>query len=144
MVLSFFNWNYQISNSCFLEDIDPIFNFHLIDITDISTHVVWKILIPYSRFRKMFTRIFMMSAPPFVSIFGENDVRYFAISKNNTSGKDSGAFLNDLRYLGVSEIQNNWFWGHVHVRWVRQPWRWGVFGFSQNEIEKLLIPNKAE
>ena len=54
------------------------------------------------------------------------------------------AFLDFLAYLGVSQIETNWFWESWTCPQNPKSMKMKVSGFSQSGIEKLLVPNEAE
>ena len=65
--------------------------------------------------------------------------------ENNITINDSGYFLNHLTYLGVPNIEYNWFW----ESWSLPPGprfiRMRGFGFPNNHgIEKSLVQSAAE
>ena len=68
----------------------------------------------------------------------------FEIPQNNSLRKLTVFFLCSLESLGASKVENNWFWeswARPKIRKSRKGW---VFGFSQNESEKLSVQNEAE
>ena len=72
------------------------------------------------------------------------DLVNFNTSKNKISRKWFGIFLNYGEQFCGSKDKYNWFWESRTRPKIGKTWAWGVLGFSQSEIEKLLVPNEAE
>ena len=108
--------NCQFSNTCFLENIVPVFN------TKCPFHVFWsywsrikypnsffpKILIPHSRLSKTsLTDLQDASALPFPTM---PNISISDISMCRFWSTVFLYFLYCLKCLGVSKVYNNWFW----------------------------------
>ena len=115
--------NSEKSFLCFLEDIDFVIKI-LENLSDRSSGLSG-------------TRLFH---------FYSLDLQDFEISRTNIS--------RVIRYfcLYLWNCESNLvgpksyiigFGSHGHVHQVRQIWKWRLFGFSQSEIEKFLVPNEA-
>ena len=88
-------------------------------ITDISFHVFWKILIPYSRFSKTILEGSSgVSSLVFSNICKVADFRNYEISQTYIRWTDSFFFLNHLEYLRPPKINtgNSDVRSHGHVR----------------------------
>ena len=145
---SSFKWNYHISNWCFLEAIDPIFNtnfpfqvffyryrshiqyqfpFHVVDrycpilpnIHSMCLDGYWSQVQDFNNIK----RIFMMFGSRLLPFSKCWSFGIFRVQKI-----PNGSWLcRTFKIFGGSQMKNNWF---------GESCKWRVFGFSRNKIKK--------
>ena len=129
----------QISVSCFLIDIDPLF-------TMFNTYFMFsgRYWSHIQEFQQVITQIDGIVRPRLFHFSKHVGFQLFDISKHITFEQIFCFFLDCLRYPGGSKDQKNWFWESCTRPELPKSWKWRVFGFSHNEIEKLLVQNEEE
>ena len=125
-----------------MEDIDPILpSFHFVLLIDI-------VLI--SKIYQNFHFLFLIDIDPNFKIFKK--------FQDRPSGLFGARFFQNYQSFRLPKccnFPNSYFWKMIwELSWIiwsvlvspkiPKSWTWWVFGFSHNEIDKLLVPSEAE